>query len=153
MGERHNLSAVIFPFMLFGSFSPSFWVLKMFLSFERFVCAPMRGLFVLGKGWVTNYLIEMIGTYKLDLSEMLQLNAQTYKYGMTNDESQPSRDSETNPIQCVPIKRKPVLSVRYLHCHARLKQTVCFIIKSIFSSFIWYQTHNDISMHEWKGTI
>ena len=56
-------------------------------------------------------------------------------------------------IQCVPIKRKPVLSVRYLHCHARLKQTVCFIIKSIFSSFIWYQTHNDISMHEWKGTI
>ena len=39
-------------------------------------------------------------------------------------------------VQCVPIKRKPVLSVRYLHCHARLKQTVCFIIKSIFSSFI-----------------
>ena len=35
-----------------------------------------------------------------------------------------------------------------------LKQTVIrFIIKSIFSSFIWYQTHNDISMHEWKGTI
>ena len=56
-------------------------------------------------------------------------------------------------IQCVPIKRKPVLSVRYLHCHARLKPTVCFIIKSLFSSFIWYQTHNDISMHEWKGTI
>ena len=56
-------------------------------------------------------------------------------------------------IQCVPIKRKPVLSVRYLHCHARLKQTVCFIITSIFSSFSWYQTHNDISMHEWKGTI
>ena len=39
-------------------------------------------------------------------------------------------------VQCVPIKRKPVLSVRYLHCHARVKQTVCFIIKSIFSSFI-----------------
>ena len=54
-------------------------------------------------------------------------------------------------VQCVPIKRKPVLSVRYLHCHARLKHTICFIIKSISSSFIWYQTH--ISMHEWKGTI
>ena len=40
------------------------------------------------------------------------------------------------PIQCVPIKRKPVLSVRYLLCHARLKQTIYFIIKSIFSSFI-----------------
>ena len=56
-------------------------------------------------------------------------------------------------IQCVPIKRKPVLSMGYLHCHAILKQTVCFILKSIFSSFIWYQTHNDISMHEWTGTI
>ena len=47
-------------------------------------------------------------------------------------------------IQCVPIKRKPVLSVRYLHCHARFNQTICFIIKGIFSSFIltpntwWY---------------
>ena len=27
------------------------------------------------------------------------------------------------------------------------------IIKGIFSSFIWYQTHDDISMHDWKGTI
>ena len=25
--------------------------------------------------------------------------------------------------------------------------------RAFFSSFIWYQTHNDISMHEWKGTI
>ena len=39
-------------------------------------------------------------------------------------------------IQCVPQKRKPVLSVRYLFCHAILKPTICFIIKSIFSSFI-----------------
>ena len=59
----------------------------------------------------------------------------------------------TNTIQCVPQKRKPVFSVRYLLCHARSIQTIYFIIKSIFSSFIWYQTHNDISMHEWKGTI
>ena len=56
-------------------------------------------------------------------------------------------------MQCVPIKRKPVLSVRYLHCHARFNQTICFIIKGIFSSFIWYQTHDDISMHDWKGII
>ena len=56
-------------------------------------------------------------------------------------------------IQCVPIKRKPVLSVGYLHCHGRFNQTTCFIIKGIFSSFIWYQTHDDISMHDWKGTI
>ena len=34
-----------------------------------------------------------------------------------------------------------------------LFQTICFIIKGIFSSFIWYQTHDDISMQEWKGTI
>ena len=39
------------------------------------------------------------------------------------------------PIQCVPIKRKLVLSVGYLHCHARFNQTICFIIKGIFSSF------------------
>ena len=44
------------------------------------------------------------------------------------------------PIQCVPIKTKPVLSVGYLHCHARFNQTMCFIIKGSFSSFIWYQT-------------
>ena len=56
-------------------------------------------------------------------------------------------------VQCIPIKRKPVLSVRYLHCHARFNQTICVIIKGIFSSFIWYQTHDVISMHEWKGTI
>ena len=42
-------------------------------------------------------------------------------------------------IQCVPIKRKPVLSVGYLHCHTRFNQTIYFIIKGIFSSFIWYQ--------------
>ena len=34
-------------------------------------------------------------------------------------------------IQCVPIKRKPVLSVGYLHCHARFTQTISFIIKGI----------------------
>ena len=56
-------------------------------------------------------------------------------------------------IQCVPIKRKPIFSVRYLHCHARFNQTIWFIVKGIFSSFIWYQTHDDISMHDWKGTI
>ena len=56
-------------------------------------------------------------------------------------------------IQCVPIKRKPVLSVRYLYCHARFNQTIYFFIKGIFSSFIWYQIHDDISMHEWKRTI
>ena len=56
-------------------------------------------------------------------------------------------------IQCVPIKRKPVLSGRYPHCHARSDQSICFIIKGIFSSFIWYQTHDDISMHDWKGII
>ena len=39
-------------------------------------------------------------------------------------------------IQCVPIKRKPVLLVGYLYCHARFNQTICFIIKGIFSSFI-----------------
>ena len=42
-------------------------------------------------------------------------------------------------IQCLPIKRKPVLSVGYLdyfHCHARFNQTICLIIKGIFSSFI-----------------
>ena len=27
-------------------------------------------------------------------------------------------------IQCVPIKRKPVLSLRYLHCHASFNQTI-----------------------------
>ena len=37
-------------------------------------------------------------------------------------------------IQCVPLKkRKPVFSVRYLHCHARCNQTICFTIKGIFS--------------------
>ena len=56
-------------------------------------------------------------------------------------------------IQCVPIKRKPVSSVRYLHCHASFNQTIHIIIKGIFSSFIWYQTHDDFSMHDWKGTI
>ena len=56
-------------------------------------------------------------------------------------------------IQCVPIKRKPVLSVGYRRCHRRFNQTICFIIKGILSSFIWYQTHDDISMHDWKGTI
>ena len=56
------------------------------------------------------------------------------------------------PIQCVPIKRKPVLSVGYLYFHARFNQTICFIIKGILSSFIWYQTHDKISMHDWKGT-
>ena len=40
------------------------------------------------------------------------------------------------PVQCVPIKRKPILSVRYFHFHGRLKQAICTIIKSIFSSFI-----------------
>ena len=56
-------------------------------------------------------------------------------------------------IQYVPIKRKLVLSVTYLHCHAIFyNQTICFIIKGIFSS-IWYQTHDDISMHDWKGII
>ena len=56
-------------------------------------------------------------------------------------------------VQCVPIKKKPVSSVGYLHCNARFNQTICFIIKGIFSSFIWYQTHDDILMHKWKGTI
>ena len=37
-------------------------------------------------------------------------------------------------VQCVPIKRKPVLSVRYLHCQASFNQTICFIIKGIFCS-------------------
>ena len=37
--------------------------------------------------------------------------------------------SSTTDLQCIPIKRKPVLSVRYLHCHARLKQT------SLYASF------------------
>ena len=50
-------------------------------------------------------------------------------------------------------KRKPVLSVRYLHCRPSFNQTICSIFKGIFSSFIWYQTHDDISMHDWKGTI
>ena len=35
----------------------------------------------------------------------------------------------------------------------RFNQTICFIITGIFSSFIWYQTHDDISMHDWKETI
>ena len=30
---------------------------------------------------------------------------------------------------------------------------ICFMFKGIFPSFIWYQTHDDISMHDWKGTI
>ena len=64
-----------------------------------------------------------------------------------------NNEYEDNVIQCVPIKRKPVLSVRYIHCHARFNQTMCFIIEGIFSSFIWYQTHDDISMHDWKETI
>ena len=56
-------------------------------------------------------------------------------------------------VQCVPIKRKPGLSVRYLHCYARFNQTVRFSIKGIFSSFILIPNIDDISMHEWKGTI
>ena len=31
-----------------------------------------------------------------------------------------------------------------------LIKLICFIIKGIFSFFIWYQTHDDISMHDWK---
>ena len=62
--------------------------------------------------------------------------------------------SNSISIPCVPENRKPDLSVRYLYCHAIVNQTtLCFIIKGIFSSFIWYQTHDDISMHDWKGTI
>ena len=38
-------------------------------------------------------------------------------------------------IQCVPIKRKPVLSVGYLHYHARFNQTICFIIKGMYLFF------------------
>ena len=52
-----------------------------------------------------------------------------------------------------PNKKETRLPVRYLHCHARFNQIICFIIKGIFSSFIWYQTHDDISMHDWKETI
>ena len=44
-------------------------------------------------------------------------------------------------------------AVRYLHWHARFNETIYLIIKGIFSSFIWYQTHDDISMRDWKGII
>ena len=64
-----------------------------------------------------------------------------------------SHRGRRSTIQCVPIKRKTVLSVRYVNCHARFNQTICFIIKGIFSSFIWYQTHDNISMYDWKGII
>ena len=53
-------------------------------------------------------------------------------------------------IPCVPEKRKPVLSARYFHCRPGFHQTIWFIFKGIFPSFIWYQTHDDISMHDWK---
>ena len=58
----------------------------------------------------------------------------------------------SNPlhIQCVPIKKKPVLSVGHLHCHTLCNQTLCFIFKGIFSPLIWYQTHDDIWMHMTK---
>ena len=89
----------------------------------------------------------------ISFEEMLHLSFFKFSALKTQNQTKWKGTQRFMPVQCVPIKRKPVLSVRYLHCHARLKQTVCFIIKSIFSSFIWYQTHNDISMHEWKGTI
>ena len=60
---------------------------------------------------------------------------------------------KNSSIPCVPEKRKPVLSVRYLHCRPSFHQTICFLFKGIFPSFIWYQTHDDILMHDWKGTI
>ena len=53
------------------------------------------------------------------------------------------RSTSPLQLQCVPIKRKPVLSVGYLHCHEGFNQTIYFIIKGIFYSFIlipntWY---------------
>ena len=35
------------------------------------------------------------------------------------------------------------LSVRYRHCRPSFNQTICFMVKGIFPSFIWYQTHDD----------
>ena len=39
------------------------------------------------------------------------------------------------PVQCVPIKRKHVLSVRYLHCHARFNQTTVYMYVSLSRAF------------------
>ena len=61
-----------------------------------------------------------------------------------------SRTSKYNSYTVCPNKRKPVLSVRYLQCHASFNQSKYFILKGIFSTFIWYQTHDNISMHDWK---
>ena len=52
-------------------------------------------------------------------------------------------------VQCVPIKRKPVLSLRYLYCHSRMIQTQSFINKKFFF-LVFHQINTkkyDISMH------
>ena len=41
----------------------------------------------------------------------------------------------------------------YIFIAPHIETNYMLHIKSIFSSIIWYQTHNDISMYEWKGTI
>ena len=48
----------------------------------------------------------------------------------------PTCANESMHIQCVPIKRKPVLSVGDLQCYARFNQTISFIIKGIFFHLI-----------------
>ena len=56
-------------------------------------------------------------------------------------------------IQCVPEKRKPVLSVIYLHCRAGFNQNYMLRYLGHFLFFHLIQTHDDISMHDWKGKI
>ena len=56
-------------------------------------------------------------------------------------------------IQWRPNKEETRFMSEISHYHARFNQIICFIIKGIFSSFIWYQTHDDISMYDWKKRI
>ena len=51
-------------------------------------------------------------------------------------------------------KRKPVLSVTYLHCHPSFNQTIYASLSRAFSLLSFDTKHiHDISMHDWKGTI
>ena len=44
---------------------------------------------------------------------------------------------------CPNKKETRFVSEIYLQCRAIFNQTICFVIKGIFSSFIWYQAHDD----------
>ena len=99
------------------------------------------------------YIFSKIFKYPGKIPEICQFPKLSRKIPKIPENSRISGEVETlvscllhiYTVQCVPIKRKPVLSVEYLHCHARFNQTILFIIKGSFSSFMWSTKHMMIS--------